>query len=64
VSNAIVADDAIHAHQESKQEEGFGNPLGQCSSQVSDGVCSTSPPTAAASSSVGYLSTATSEYRA
>jgi hypothetical protein len=41
VSNAIIADDVNRAHQESKQEEGFGSPLGQCSSQVSDGVCST-----------------------
>jgi hypothetical protein len=64
VSNAIIADDANRAHQESKQEEGFGSPLGQCSSQVSDGVCSTSPPTAVASSSVGYRSTATSECHA
>jgi hypothetical protein len=26
VSNAIIADDANRAHQESKQEEGFGSP--------------------------------------
>jgi hypothetical protein len=28
VSNAIIADDAILAHQKSKQEEGFGSPPG------------------------------------
>jgi hypothetical protein len=38
-----------------KEEEGIGNPLGQCS---------TSPPTTAAASLVGYLSTITSEYHA
>jgi hypothetical protein len=27
VSNVIITDDAIRAHQESKQEEGFGSPI-------------------------------------
>jgi hypothetical protein len=27
LSNTIIVDDAIRAHQESKQEEGFGSPI-------------------------------------
>jgi hypothetical protein len=64
VSNAIIADDANRAHQKSKQEEGFSSHSWQHFSQVPDGMCSTSPPTATTSSSVGYLSTAASEHRA
>jgi hypothetical protein len=60
VSNAIIADDAIRAQQESKQEEGFGSPIRECSSQVPDGLCSTLPSTSTALSSVCYLSTAAS----
>jgi hypothetical protein len=51
VSNAIIADDVIHAHMESND-----GPIRQCSSQVSDGVFSTSQSTLAAST-LGYLST-------
>jgi hypothetical protein len=62
-SNAIITDDANYAHQESKKKKALA-ALWQRSSQVPDGMCSTSPPTAVASSSVGYLSTAASERRA
>jgi hypothetical protein len=61
VSNAIIVDDTIRAHQESKQEKGFDSPIWECYSQVPDDLCSTTPPTLAASSPVGHLSTATLE---
>jgi hypothetical protein len=61
VSNAIIVNDTICAHQESKKKKAL-TALGLCSSQVPDGMCSTSLPTAAAPSSVGYLSTTASEY--
>jgi hypothetical protein len=46
-----------------QEEKGFGSLNGQRSSQVPHGMYYTSPPTAAALSSVGYLSTAASEHR-
>jgi hypothetical protein len=62
VSNAIIVNGTIRAHQESKQEEGFGSPIRECSTQVPDGLCSALPSTPTAALSVGYLSTTALEH--